>query len=229
MGIFTISLPVKIISWSIAFTISFLNFQLVYDEITNWIRELQNSWLSFALSTGGIGLLILLLLTTLYPILKRKKKVNMEVHPPFQASLPQSKTTSSFERIALALDYSPSDQLVIAYALRLASLKTHFILIHVAESASSRMMEEDTDDYEKRHDQQRMDKYLTFFKENGHEATFEVGDAKRVKFIAKVCKEHRADLLIVGSHGHRGIKDFIYGETVNQLRHKVNIPVFIAQ
>jgi len=229
MGIFTISLPVKIISWSIAFIISFLNFQLVYDEITNWIRELQNSWLSFALSTGGIGLLILLLLTAVYPILKRRKKVNMEVHPPFQASLPQSKATLSFERIALALDYSPSDQLVIAYALRLASLKTHFILIHVAESASSRMMEEDTDDYEKRHDQQRMDKYLTFFKENGHEATFEVGDAKRVKFIAKVCKEHRADLLIVGSHGHRGIKDFIYGETVNQLRHKVNIPVFIAQ
>lgn len=229
MGIFTISLPVKIISWSIAFIISFLNFQLVYDEITNWIRALQNSWLSFALSTGGIGLLILLLLTAVYPILKRRKKVNMEVHPPFQASLPQSKATLSFERIALALDYSPSDQLVIAYALRLASLKTHFILIHVAESASSRMMEEDTDDYEKRHDQQRMDKYLAFFKENGHEATFEVGDAKRVKFIAKVCKEHRADLLIVGSHGHRGIKDFIYGETVNQLRHKVNIPVFIAQ
>ncbi|WP_286485579.1 universal stress protein [Empedobacter falsenii] len=44
-----------------------------------------------------------------------------------------------------------------------------------------------------------------------------------------MCKRNQADLLIVGSHGHRGFMDFIFGETINKLRHRVNIPVFIAK
>jgi manganese transport protein len=35
-------------------------------------------------------------------------------------------------------------------------------------------------------------------------------------------------MLIMGAHHHRGIKDLIYGETVNQVRHKLNIPVLIV-
>ncbi|MEH6306945.1 Nramp family divalent metal transporter [Olivibacter sp. CPCC 100613] len=226
MGVFTISLRLKIIAWTIAAIISFLNFQLVYEEITNWIKIFNNPWLTMLLIAGGVGLFVLLLLTVLYPITKLRKKVNMEVHAPFQDSLLEP---PSFSRIALALDYSSSDPLVVSYALKLAKPGTQFILIHVTESASSRMMEEDTDDYEKRHDEERMSRYIRLFKEQGFETSFEVGHKNRVKFIAKICNYYQADLLIVGSHGHRGLKDFIYGETVNKLRHRVNIPVFIAQ
>ncbi|MGK9119305.1 Nramp family divalent metal transporter [Olivibacter jilunii] len=226
MGVFAISTGLKIIAWTIAAIISFLNFQLVYEEITNWIKVFNNPWLTALLIIGGVGLFVLLLLTVLYPIIKLKKKVNMEVHPPFQDSVLE---TPAFNRIALALDYSSSDPLVVSYALKLAKPGTQFILIHVAESASSRMMEEDTDDYEKRHDEARMSRYIQLFKDQGFETSFEVGHKNRVKFIAKVCNYYKADLLIVGSHGHRGLKDFIYGETVNRLRHRVDIPVFIAQ
>ncbi|GAA4781091.1 Nramp family divalent metal transporter [Olivibacter ginsenosidimutans] len=229
MGVFAISLPLKITAWTIAAVISILNFQLVYEEIRNWIHQFDNIWLTTALIAGGLGLLVLLLLTVIHPLIKRKKKVNMEVHPPFSPSLLSSSDAPAFHQIAIALDYSPSDKQVVSYALKLAQPDTRFILIHVVESASSRMMEEDTDDYEKRHDEERMAKYLTIFKEKGHDAIFEVGHTGRVKFIAQICKDYQADLLVVGSHGHRGIKDFIYGETVNRLRHRVNIPVFIAQ
>jgi len=229
MGIFTISLPLKIVAWAIAAIISILNFRLVYEEITTWIHQFNNIWITLSLLMGGIGLFILLILTVLYPIIKRKKKVNMEVHPPFQPAFSSLPQTPAFHTIALALDYSPSDKDVVSYALKLAQENTRFILIHVVESASSRMMEDDTDDYEKRHDEERMAKYLAIFQEKGYQAVFEVGHTNRVKFIAKVCKEYKANLLIVGSHGHRGIKDFIYGETVNRLRHRVHIPVFIAQ
>ena len=51
----------------------------------------------------------------------------------------------------------------------------------------------------------------------------------RVQKIAEICEKHNANLLIVGSHGHKGVKDFVFGETINKLRHEVNIPVFIAQ
>ena len=41
-------------------------------------------------------------------------------------------------------------------------------------------------------------------------------------------KEEQADLLVLGGHGHSGIKDWLYGETVNQVRHKVHIPVLVV-
>jgi manganese transport protein len=41
-------------------------------------------------------------------------------------------------------------------------------------------------------------------------------------------KDFNADILIMGAHRHRGIKDIVYGETVNQVRHKLPIPVLIV-
>jgi manganese transport protein len=35
-------------------------------------------------------------------------------------------------------------------------------------------------------------------------------------------------MLVVGAHGHRGIKDLIYGQTVNTVRHELRIPVLMV-
>lgn len=51
---------------------------------------------------------------------------------------------------------------------------------------------------------------------------------RRGREIARIVNEEHADLLIMGGHGHRGIKDLIYGETVNYVRHHVHIPVLIV-
>jgi manganese transport protein len=32
----------------------------------------------------------------------------------------------------------------------------------------------------------------------------------------------------IGAHGHTGIKDFIYGETVNTVRHDLRIPLLVV-
>jgi len=227
MGIFVISLPIKVISWLIAAIIAFLNFQLIYQEVTDWLKNIHNPWAIFGLLIGAFGLLSLLIMTIIYPLMKNKRKPNIEVHPPFKEL--KEINVPDLQRIALALDYSVSDKQVITYALMLAQTNTQFILIHIVESASSRIMGEDTDDYERRHDEERMDKYLKIFQDKGYIANYYLSHENRVRAITKICKENKADILVVGSHGHRGIKDFIYGETVNRLRHQVNIPVFIAQ
>lgn len=227
MGIFVISLPIKIVSWLIAAIIAILNFRLIYSEVVNWIQNIHNPWAVLGLLIGAFGLLGLLIMTIIYPLMKNKRKPNIEIHPPFRE--PKEIKVPDLQRIALALDYSVSDTQVVAYALMLAQAKTQFILIHIVESASSRIMGEDTDDYEKRHDEERMEKYLKIFQDKGYEASYYLSHESRVRAITKICKENKADILIVGSHGHRGIKDLIYGETVNRLRHRVNIPVFIAQ
>jgi manganese transport protein len=47
--------------------------------------------------------------------------------------------------------------------------------------------------------------------------------------IARIVEDEKAELLIIGAHGHKGIKDFIYGSTVNKVRHLLKIPVFIVK
>jgi manganese transport protein len=41
-------------------------------------------------------------------------------------------------------------------------------------------------------------------------------------------REQNADLLVIGAHRHAGIKDLIYGETVNTVRHELKIPVLVV-
>jgi manganese transport protein len=44
----------------------------------------------------------------------------------------------------------------------------------------------------------------------------------------KLVKESNADLLVIGAHGHKGMKDWLYGQTIDGVRHALKIPVLIV-
>ncbi len=50
-----------------------------------------------------------------------------------------------------------------------------------------------------------------------------------MKAIVAISKETDIQLLVMGAHGHKGLKDLILGTTVNSVRHKVSIPVLIVR
>ena len=62
----------------------------------------------------------------------------------------------------------------------------------------------------------------------GYTAEIRLGYQNRTKEIVHITKEENADMLVIGAHGHTGIKDFIFGETVNTVRHELKIPVLIV-
>lgn len=227
MGKFTIRPGVQAISWAVAALIAVLNFKLVFDQAEDWIRQSDNIWLNTLIVAGGLGLLLLLLLTVVYPFVLKRRTSTQDIHAPMKSIV--SLSAPAFRTIALALDYSDTDNQVIRYAFKLAEEETQFVLVHITESASSSMMEAEAEDFETRRDRIRMEAYLRLFREQGYEARHEIGIKKRTREIARICKEQEADLLIVGSHGHRGLKDLVFGETVNKVRHLVPIPVFIAK
>jgi len=37
------------------------------------------------------------------------------------------------------------------------------------------------------------------------------------------------DLIIMGAHGHRRLKDLMYGNTINPVRHELRIPLLIVR
>ncbi|MFL6464482.1 MAG: universal stress protein, partial [Bryobacteraceae bacterium] len=46
--------------------------------------------------------------------------------------------------------------------------------------------------------------------------------------ISAAVHDVQPDLLIMASHGHRGLKDLVFGTTINAVRHRVKTPLLIV-
>jgi manganese transport protein len=53
--------------------------------------------------------------------------------------------------------------------------------------------------------------------------------ASPAKEIAEAARSLRPDLVVMAAHGHRGLKDLIFGSTINNVRHHLKIPILIVQ
>lgn len=228
MGTHAIRPLVQFASWIVAALILALNFKLVYDSANEWLAATDSIALKALIISGELGLAALVIITFIYPILLRKREHDINIHAPVYMDKEQL-LSKPFHKIAVALDYSDKDKKVLQYAIQLARPETTFVLLHVVESVSARMMGDQAKDYETIKDQEQMDKYVALLKENNYNVQGELGFKNRTKEIARIVKENNCDLLIVGSHGHKTIKDWLLGETINSVRHMIEVPVFIAR
>ena len=229
MGVFTISMPTKIAAWVVAALIVALNLKLFLDSVGDWIKAAPNVWVQGLVVLLVVGVGVVLLITIFYPLLLKRRAGNISVHGTIPAQMLEGHIVAPFTTIALALDYSANDQNIIRYALQLGSTDTKFILIHVVESVSARMMGADAHDYETRKDQDHLDEYVALLASKGYTAVGQLGFKDRTNEIARIIKENNCDLLVIGSHGHNTAKDWLFGETINSVRHMITIPVFIAR
>lgn len=230
MGIFTIKPLTKAAAWLIAAVIVVLNLKLVYETALDWIAATDSTALKGLIILGELGLVVLLGITLIYPfILRSREATSIDVHEKVEMDTLQTTISKPFKKIALALDYSDKDQKVIQYAIQLGNYETEYTLIHIVESAQARMMEDQAKDYETIKDKEQLYRYVKFFTDRQHKAEGLLGFKDRAKEIARIVKETDSDLLIVGSHGHKNIKDLIFGETINSVRHMIDVPVFIAR
>lgn len=227
MGEFAIKPLLKVFSWLIAIIIAGLNFKLVYEEVTSWIIEFDNIFLTILLLSLSLGLFVLLLMTVFYPLVFKQKPATIEVHSNFEDL--EFTQAPEISRVLLALDFSKSDQKVINQVLRIGNDNKKYFLTHVVESAAVKYTGDKTNDFETINDSLQLEKYADYLKKQGFDVVFELTYNDRVEAIKELINRESIDLLIVGSHGHTGIKDIVFGETVNKLRHAVKIPVLIAQ
>ena len=226
MGIFVINPLTKTAAWLIAVVLIILNFNMLANEFAGIF---QGSLMlpKVLIGLAGVFFMALLSYIVVHPYLsKASKNISIQMHPA--AGKPLNLVVPSFSKIAVAIDFSENDDKLLAYAIGQGKEQTHFILIHVVESASAGLLGNDSDDYETRNDQEHMDAYVKQLKKMGYTAEGLLGYRNRAREIVRISKDVRADLLVMGAHGHTGLKDFIYGETVNTVRHVLKIPVLIV-
>lgn len=226
MGEYTIKPIVQVLAWVITTVLVYLNIRMVLGQAIAFFNESDNLFWKAIIVLAGLLFLFLLITSIVYPLLKKFPK-SVSVHKDTTVSL-QNIQSPFYQRIAIALDFSKHDQSLLAHAIGQSQKNTSFILIHVVESVSAIMLETESDDLETRKDQEKLDEYMELLKKQGFEAESYLGFRRRTREIVRIVKESKADLLIIGAHGHSGIKDWIYGTTIDAVRHHLKIPVLIV-
>ncbi len=226
MGSFAIGNITKIAAWLIAAVLIVLNLKMLLNETTE-IFAGDSLLIKLLVIAGGIFFISLLTFITIHPIIvKSKLTEKITIHPVVKNLEHIQKPM--FNKIAIALDFSEHDEKLIAYALGQGNTNSEYYLIHVVESASASLLGHDSNDYETQKDLERLDHYSAQLKLKGYTAKAYLGFNRRSPEIVRIVKEVNADMLILGGHRHSGIKDYLYGETVNSVRHELPIPVLIV-
>lgn len=226
MGKFAINKLTKTAAWVVASVLVYLNIQMIINQASG-VFSAGVLLPKIALVIIGVLFIALLIYITIFPWLGKLKQLkSIQMHPINEFIKPI--VIPHFNKIAIALDFSENDEKLLAFALGQGNSKTAYIIMHIVESAAAKLHGHESDDYETRKDKERMDLYVNFLQKGGHNAAGYLGFRNRSKEIVRIVKELNADMLIVGAHGHTGFKDFIYGETVNSVRHELKIPVLIV-
>jgi manganese transport protein len=226
MGIFTINKITKFFAWTIASLLVFLNMKLVIEEGSAFFSQPGNLIWKILLTVVALAAIGLLLYVFIHPWTGKPPHTETAMHG--KESIISRLEIPKFRKIAVALDFSGHDEKLLAFAIGQGGTESTYILIHIVESASARMLGKQSDDLETRNDQERLDKYEETLKADQYHAITRLGYINRSREIVRIVKEEQAEMLVIGAHGHTGLKDFIYGETVNTVRHELRIPVLIV-
>lgn len=226
MGHFAITLPVKILAWLVAGVLVFLNVRLVIDEVLQVFDKGGHVILKIIISVAVLLFGWLFLAMTFLPLRRRRERKNVYMHK--ETPLLQNLSVTPLKHIAIALDFSGKDENVIAQALRQGNHAATYILIHIVETVTASYSGDSADDNETRKDEQHLASFAAQLTALGYTAETALGYRNRVSEIVRIVHERKADMLVMGSHRHTGLKDIIYGETANQVRHKLTIPVLIV-
>ncbi|MEP7257264.1 MAG: divalent metal cation transporter, partial [Flavitalea sp.] len=227
MGIFAIKPLTQVTAWLIASILVYLNVSLVFNETSSFFQRSDSLFWKMTIIIGGLLFALLLLYTLLYPMLARKRKSASILMHSDDLELQQF-NIPEYKKIAVALDFSANDQKLLSSAIGQGKPDTQYLLIHIVESPSARLLGGESDDYETLKDQERMESYQRQLQEKGFQVSGKLGFKNRTKELARIIKEEKADLLIIGAHGHSGLKDWLYGETIDSVRHALKIPVLVV-
>ena len=238
MGTFVIPRWVQVLAWAVASIILGLNIKLVGDEISAWaVQAGRYGWLvRGTLVPLTLGFLALLVYVTLHPWLKRRRAQKKPLGFAIPHKQPaQGGTTAKafsfrpYRRVAVALDFSGNDRRLLEAALRvIAPTESTLYLMHVVESPAARALGADADDLEVEVDRQRLQKLAASLRDLGVQVEWRLGTGNPSAELARLIGEVRADLVVVGAHGHSGVSDLVFGTTISNLRHRIATSMLVV-
>ncbi|MCG9879294.1 MAG: Nramp family divalent metal transporter [Bacteroidia bacterium] len=229
MGKFANSKWILFFAWVSAIIIVGLNVKLVGEEISLFLQTqyAHNIPIKVILFLFLLYVAFLLLYVTFSPFMNKMRDKRMIPHLPIK---PLNLTPDTqYKRIGVAVDFSKMDEISILHALSIGAIDAEYFLFHIVESAAATRHGEEVMDTETLQDIEWMKQYAKDLSSAGYKVSYELGYGNRATNIATLTKQHNIQLLVMGAHGHSGLKDLFFGATVDAVRHKINIPILVVR
>jgi manganese transport protein len=222
MGDFANRAWVKVLAWTCAAIILGLNFWLIGRDAGEWM--MASAWhaiLVFPVLAAMIGLLGWIT----FAGAKRHRK-----HPPKGEAVAANLPEPVYRRILVPLDHSARDRAAIAHAAAMARLHGATLhLLHVEEGVTSQLFGELSSTSEVHEGEEYFEGIKRKLVDEGIRAELTVVHGRSPKDeIVKLARELNPDLIVMGAHGHRGVQDLIFGNTIDGVRHEVAAPVLVV-
>jgi manganese transport protein len=215
-------------AWLCAIIIVFLNVKLVISTISDWVATSSSPLLVMFTAIPICFLVGLLLLwVTFAPLFRKMKNKRAQLHGAPEAI--EITPKKPFERIAVCVDFSPSDSIALSSAIQQGGKSATYILIHITETAMAHVMEAETEDMETAYDRNALDAYAKQLQDGGYTTEVVLGFGNPKMTIPKLIEEKKCDMLVMGAHGHQFLKDLFFGATINSVRHNTKIPVLVVR
>jgi manganese transport protein len=136
-------------------------------------------------------------------------------------------------RIGVALEHDQADAEILSRALALARSEggqAEVLLLHVVDTPVTRVHGAETADRESGADSRYLEELVHTLRDRGYPARSVLlyGPDPAGQLVAHL-KTDPVDLLVVGSHGHGLVRDLLFGQTVDRVRHHIEIPMLIAR
>ena len=226
MGPFANKMWVKALAWIMAAIIVGLNVRLY----AQWIGSSRPVLVWLGIVVLGLVLLALLAWVTLEPMVSAWRLAGRA-----PLSLPESVgsgvATPVYRRILVPLDHTDLDRQAIGHAAALARQHhAHLYLLHVEEGVTSQIYGALSSTAEVEAGQKYLDEIVRSLEAESIEvSTKVVHSSNPKKEIIRYAQEVQPDLLVMGAHGHKRLKDLIFGNTIDPVRHSINVPILVVR
>jgi len=232
MGAFSNKAWVLALSWMTAAIIVGLNLRLAGMALMDW-ADSAGAWRPLVLTVTipvAFALVALLAWVTVEPAITHKRLGRAPVTLPEMAGA-EAEAAPIYRRILVPLDHTSLDRLAVSHTAAMARLHgAKVYLLHVEEGVTSQIYGKDSSTAEVEAGERYLDRIAESLREQGIAVETAVSHSSSPrKEIVRYAKEIQPDLVIMGAHGHGGLKDLIFGTTINPVRHKLDAPMLIVR
>jgi nucleotide-binding universal stress UspA family protein len=137
-----------------------------------------------------------------------------------------------YRKILVALENSRADETLLPHIGELAKLHgSELLLVHVADGFVARNYEQLklAESQEMKDDRAYLESSAEALRARGLTVDTFLALGDPAEGILKAAEGRQCDLIAMTAHGHRLLGDLLYGSTINQVRHKAQVPVLLVR
>jgi manganese transport protein len=232
MGSFRNPAWVRVLAWVTATIIIALNVRLAFMAIAEWLAA-AGAWRTLVWVVtvpAGLGIALLLVWVAAEPWVTRRRLGRESVVLPETAGA-ETAEAPQYQRILVPLDHSGLDRISLRHAVAMARIYgAKLFLLHVEEGVTSQIFGPEASTAEVEAGQQYLDRIAEAIRNQGVSVETAIShSASPTREIVRYARQVEADLVVMGAHGHGGVKDLIFGDTINPVRHNLQLPILVVR